>query len=919
MSKFIAQYNFSLDDVQPTIQNSSKQFEAPLFNKIIGKTDAKILSNVNNLGLDKKGPTSELKSIELNASNKSYILLNPLTSTDGGLSIALWVVCYTNSTWARVFDFGNGPDDNNIIIFIKDNDFGISVKHTSKNNVILYGAVPKVTTGSGSNYSGVWFHIVWTMDPKGEWKVYINGELYKTFNKGILYPNVVSRKNMYIGRSNWSADPYFNGSIADFRIYNSVLTQNDVTNIFKLPTPKPDFDTDINWKWTWSESNGIFTQLKKNNKLVKQWSDMGITDNTDMSISFIVNISKLDSNWRNIVHVTNDGNNCCNPGQRIPGIWIWPNETRLHFRTGTKSNGNDGLDTDPLSLNTDIYVSITISKNKVKIYFDGVLNKSIQRSEPFTKANSTATVYCADPWHSVDGFKIKNLKFTNGDIYKIIDTTSVYDSAQRAWIFGGSDGKWYTLKKGGYSNEWSNLKIDSVSDMTISFMINIDKLPNDWRSIFHVSNSGDDYCSACRIPGIFLSPNDAKLCIGISTTSNNLQEVFYSNSKLPINKDVKVDFIITKRKCILLIDGKSDIIYTLAGDVISALPDATVYICDPFYEMPQTIKIKDFKVINGSILTPPETIGDFKKIGCYRDKESSRAIPNSRGKVKSLEECYKIAVSPEIGASVFGVQNNGDCYTGKNNKKSTDYGLLSDDDCTSFGSNLGGSLTQFVYQRPDNTDPKYIMSNSELDCYQKRYPDLSGFDYTKLQNQWTNEGASQNRDNQCPTVQTISGLYEYKGAFNEQLDRVIPDFKKKVSSVDECMSLAESNKQTVFGLQNDGDCWTGNNQSTIDKYGEVYDRTKIRALGSNMVNMTYVRKEAFPDPEPPVPKLSQPNFSDEIIESFTNNSIEKIRDEDISNFKYNDSVMQFSEKICGILLFIIIIIMIIICYVNYKK
>lgn len=49
------------------------------------------------------------------------------------------------------------------------------------------------------------------------------------------------RNYQYIGRSNWVADPYYQGYIADFYIYNTVISQTDITDIFNK-----SFDTAAN-------------------------------------------------------------------------------------------------------------------------------------------------------------------------------------------------------------------------------------------------------------------------------------------------------------------------------------------------------------------------------------------------------------------------------------------------------------------------------------------------------------------------------------------------------------------------------------------------------------------------------------------------------------------------------------------------
>jgi hypothetical protein len=78
----------------------------------------------------------------------------------------------------------------------------------------------------------VWRHIAWTIDTNGFWKIYINGRLAKSASKA--YPNNIQRYNNYLGRSTQYNTAYnLNGGLDDFRMYKSVLTDQDVMALYK--------------------------------------------------------------------------------------------------------------------------------------------------------------------------------------------------------------------------------------------------------------------------------------------------------------------------------------------------------------------------------------------------------------------------------------------------------------------------------------------------------------------------------------------------------------------------------------------------------------------------------------------------------------------------------------------------------------
>lgn len=194
---------------------------------LIDKTYTSTLFNNPTIGVN--GPKNGLKSVQLNQSLQQYISIDPFYTQNNGITFSCWIKCdSTNGTWSRIFDFGNGPGQDNILVFINNGFLGFGVlKGTStyqKDNLI-----PNILDNK-------WRHIVWTLDPNSGWKIYVNGELFKEFSDG-FYPNSMLRNYQYLGKSNWIADPYLSGFLADFRIYNNVLNITDIQNIYNQTYP----------------------------------------------------------------------------------------------------------------------------------------------------------------------------------------------------------------------------------------------------------------------------------------------------------------------------------------------------------------------------------------------------------------------------------------------------------------------------------------------------------------------------------------------------------------------------------------------------------------------------------------------------------------------------------------------------------
>ena len=148
-----------------------------------------------------------------------------------------------NQGWERIFDFGNGAENDNIWVGVfgesfAPNELAIELWDgtTGKGRCISTGGM--LTTNTFAKY-------VITMDGS-TCRIYKNGVevqtrvgngasagSYSSAASGSTYaflPQNVSRANNYIGKSNWSSDPAFNGAIKYVRIYTTALGASDIAD-----------------------------------------------------------------------------------------------------------------------------------------------------------------------------------------------------------------------------------------------------------------------------------------------------------------------------------------------------------------------------------------------------------------------------------------------------------------------------------------------------------------------------------------------------------------------------------------------------------------------------------------------------------------------------------------------------------------
>ena len=80
-----------------------------------------------------------------------------------------------------------------------------------------------------------WTHLSYTFDSVNKGRFYVNGELNNTTELGV---GVSSAAPLYLGRDNINDAYYFNGSLADVRIYKRALDPAEITMLFSSYRPK---------------------------------------------------------------------------------------------------------------------------------------------------------------------------------------------------------------------------------------------------------------------------------------------------------------------------------------------------------------------------------------------------------------------------------------------------------------------------------------------------------------------------------------------------------------------------------------------------------------------------------------------------------------------------------------------------------
>ena len=150
-----------------------------------------------------------------------------LLGTVHDFSAAVWIRVRTDCNWQRVFDFGNNMTVNMFL-----------TPHSSTTGLPRFA----ITTGGSTQEQalngtaafpvGVWKHVVVVLGTGGG-TLYIDGAQVATNAALTLRPSDLGATvNNWVGRSQYAADPYFDGEIHDFRLYLRALSAAEVTALF---------------------------------------------------------------------------------------------------------------------------------------------------------------------------------------------------------------------------------------------------------------------------------------------------------------------------------------------------------------------------------------------------------------------------------------------------------------------------------------------------------------------------------------------------------------------------------------------------------------------------------------------------------------------------------------------------------------
>lgn len=141
-------------------------------------------------------------------------------------TVEAWVYKRSNNYSSRLIDFGNGSNNNNILIQLNDGSTSkirFSIRQGTSEQAILSNATIPLNQ---------WVHIACTYDGVAG-RIYING--VEDINGSLHNPLPVVRADNFLGKSNWTGDGFANIIVDEFKFWNATLLPATIQSYMNVP------------------------------------------------------------------------------------------------------------------------------------------------------------------------------------------------------------------------------------------------------------------------------------------------------------------------------------------------------------------------------------------------------------------------------------------------------------------------------------------------------------------------------------------------------------------------------------------------------------------------------------------------------------------------------------------------------------
>ena len=156
--------------------------------------------------------------------NNDYAVLpiGEVISSMSSATFATWVnFSNVGGAWQRIFDFGSGTGN---YIFLCPRT---GVDGPLRLAITIGGGAGESLIDSSAILPSGWHHVAAVISLEGM-QIYLDGAVIASGTTDLVPSDLGQTSSNWLGRSQYPADAYFNGSLDDFRIYDYALTADEI-------------------------------------------------------------------------------------------------------------------------------------------------------------------------------------------------------------------------------------------------------------------------------------------------------------------------------------------------------------------------------------------------------------------------------------------------------------------------------------------------------------------------------------------------------------------------------------------------------------------------------------------------------------------------------------------------------------------
>ena len=202
--------------------------------------------------------------VKLNGTSSAYVSLPAgVVGTLTDFTIAGWVKLDAAANWARLFDFGSSST-NYMFLSPRSGATGNGVRYAIRTPSVT----ERVIDGPALAGTGMWVHLAVTQTGTTA-ILYVNGvEAGRNTAMSLTPSSLGNTTQNWIGRSQFSGDPYLNGTVDDVRIYSRGLSAAEISAVFNAIAPAAPTSLSVtgasaNVVLTWNAVAGAESYLVK--------------------------------------------------------------------------------------------------------------------------------------------------------------------------------------------------------------------------------------------------------------------------------------------------------------------------------------------------------------------------------------------------------------------------------------------------------------------------------------------------------------------------------------------------------------------------------------------------------------------------------------------------------------------------------